>query len=199
MNESLFFSAESLDDVSPNYFQIGNIPVAIEDEAKRRAITNLIFKIAETGKILWRNQGAELFVARTGVDTRFLIQVYSEELDRAGRRAPILCSGKIDDQDEPAKQIFVGITETISFAKEIGRNVDSLHLEAFRSQEFERKLNRWADTFKKRQQTIKIAIGIGIIALVTVVTVAEIRQSKQINSKSPPKLAPSTPNTAQEG
>lgn len=121
----LVFKAQSLDNRSPDHYQIGDELISIEAESRRREITNQISEVALKGKFLFKSKGAEFIIHHS----RFLVQVYSLQLDRAGRRAPILCSGELNRDDNlqfESRNIINAITK---FAARIDRSIEPEHAE----------------------------------------------------------------------
>ncbi len=122
----LNFKAQALDNTSPDHYQIGNECLRDGDLRRRRQVTNMISVVAREGAQFLKADGAELIVD----GSRFLVQVYSEQLDRVGRRAPILCCGeydRIDDLRTGSAAIIQGIH---GFAEKIGRTVETAHIQA---------------------------------------------------------------------
>jgi hypothetical protein len=115
----------------------------------RAEITQIISKVARRGKVIWKDGGAELIVYRSISSGLFLIQAYSEALDQAGRRAPLLCCGEFDGLDNAPKQILEATTAIKNFANEIGRSVDPSHALSFDGPAFRNRLQQWVEGLKK--------------------------------------------------
>nr|WP_294503901.1 hypothetical protein [uncultured Rhodopila sp.] len=151
MIRPLRFKAQALDNTSPDHYQIGDELLTVEDQAQRRQVTNMISEVARNGTPLLKAGGAELIFQHRD----FLAQVYSEQRDHAGRRAPILCCGEFNHSDDP-QAIIQAI---IGFAAKIGRTVDPGHIQAIR--------DKFAKS-KKKSPTLPLAVGIGIALLLAV-------------------------------
>jgi hypothetical protein len=124
MSGPLKFQAQALDNTSPDHYQIGDELLSAEDQARRCQVTDMISEVAREGTPDLQADGAELIVK----GLCFLVQVYSEQLDHAGRRAPILCCGEFSRSDDP-DAIIQAIHD---FAAKIGRTVDPGHIKAIK-------------------------------------------------------------------
>jgi hypothetical protein len=144
----------------------------------RAEITQIISKVARRGKVIWKDGGAELIVYRSISSGLFLIQAYSEALDQAGRRAPLLCCGEFDGLDNAPKQILEATTAIKNFANEIGRSVDPSHALSFDGPAFRNRLQQWVEGLKKRRAT-QVGIGLGMAAFATLLTLAVLKQTSQ--------------------
>ncbi|KPF86310.1 hypothetical protein IP70_08375 [alpha proteobacterium AAP38] len=150
------FKAQALDNTSPDHYQIDNELLTDDDEARCRQVTKAISEVALEGKRSLKADGAELITDRL----RFLVQVYSEQSDRSGRRAPILCCGELDREDDLWAERRVIIDAIQSFAAKIGRTVERRHIQAIEN-ELARK-----EKFKKRQMSFVLLIAAFLTSVV---------------------------------
>ena len=120
MNNQLYFTAQALDNTSSDHYKIGEDILSDNNTVERMAVTELISKITDRGERLILSTEAELLIWRN----LFLIQVYSEQQDVLGRKAPILCCGKLNFIIQPV----IIIQAIQQFAENIGRTVSPLHL-----------------------------------------------------------------------
>lgn len=174
MMGQLSFQAQALDNMSPDHYQIGDELLSAENQTGCIYVANMISEVAREGKSLLKAGGAELTVQRQ----RFLAQVYSEQLDRAGRRAPILCCGEFSRSDDPQ-----AITRAIQgFAAKIGRTVDPGHIQAIRGGLTE---------LKKKSRALPLAVGIGIAVLLAALMLSVQHQRQLSRTQMQGTLVPS--------
>jgi len=182
MTKDFFYKAQSLDNTSPDHYAIGSNLVGEVDDGSRSKITRDISEVARKGKVLWEKNGAELIVYSPNRPKKFIIQVYSEGLDQAGRRAPLLCCGEFDETNSVVEQILLATEGIKVFATKIGRSVDPRHSLSMRESAFRDKLEQWEDDLKKKRRATQVAIAIGTAAIVTILALAIMKQS----NPSPP-------------
>jgi hypothetical protein len=167
MSRPLSFKAQALDNTSPDLYQIGDELLSVEDQARRRQVANMISEVAQEGTHLLKADGAELIVRRPC----FLAQVYSEQLDHAGRQAPILCCGEFSHSDDPQ-----GIIQAIDgFAAKIGRTVDPEHIQAIRDH---------LATLKKKSRVLPLAVGIGIAVLLAALMLSVLHHGRWLRTQT---------------
>ncbi|QCG92717.1 hypothetical protein E6C67_02035 [Azospirillum sp. TSA2s] len=160
MNGPLSFKAQALDNTSPDHYQISDELLPADDQTRRRQVTNQISEVAREGEVLLQANGAELIFHRS----RFLVQVYSEQLDQAGRRAPILCCGEFNSNDEPRAECENLIQAIRGFATKIGRTVEPEHIQAISGR---------LAKLKKKNRTGPLTVGVGIgVLLIALLLVA---------------------------
>ena len=176
MIQDFYYKAQALDNTSPDHYKIGSNLVGEADDRKRSEITRAISEVARKGRVLWENDGAELIVYRPNRPKTFLIQVYSEGLDQAGRCAPLLCCGAFHDVNSIVKEILSATEGVKVFAKEIGRSVDPRHSLSMEEPAFRGKLEQWEDDLKKKRRATQVAIAIGTAAIVTMLALAIMKQ-----------------------
>lgn len=198
MSQDFYYKAQALDNTSPDHYGIGGNLVGETDDGKRSEITRAISEVARKGRVLWENDGAELIVYRPNRPKSFLIQIYSEGLDQAGRRAPLLCCGKFHDTKSIVKEILSATEGLKVFAREIGRSVDPRHSLSMEESAFRGKLEQWEDDLKKKRRTTQVAIAIGTAAIVTMLTIAIMKQSNPSQPSEQKTESRSTSNTTSQ-
>ena len=183
MSGPLSFKAQALDNTSPDHYQIGDEILPDEDHARPRQVTNVISEVARKGTPVLKAGGAELILQ----GPRFLVQVYSVERDRAGRRAPILCCGEFSRSDDP--QAIIQAIER--FAKNIGRTVEPGHIQAIR--------DSLAKLKKSKSPAIPLAVGIGVAVVLAALMMFALHQRRSQRSQMQGTPIPSIRMQTPEG
>ena len=154
MTGKLIFWAQALDNASPDHFEMRGEELLSDDAVRRQEAVSLVSDVVKAGTRIFDAQGVQL----TEDGRHFVVELPSAELDRAGRRAPIVCYGEYGSRvgDTLWASVAVGLDD---FAKRIGRNISPEHFELAR-ESFE--------TLKKKSSTRSLgrAVWIGAAALV---------------------------------
>jgi hypothetical protein len=118
--EKLSFQMQALDNMSHDHYQIGE-ELLSDTDPFRQLVTNTISDVARNGHLVFKSNGAELIIR----GRLFLIQVYANQLDVVGRRAPIICCGEFDKTTN-SPDIIKAIS---AFAEKIGVTARADHLD----------------------------------------------------------------------
>lgn len=117
-NLNLWFRAQSLDNQSPDPVEFNNQRITEEDVGKRQELAQKISKVSLDGTQVF----AEGSHAASLHGNKFLLKTPSDQLDDAGRIAPLLCYGCVPDE-LPVSWSSDVIKAMIGFAERIGRTV----------------------------------------------------------------------------
>tara|TARA_R110000787_G_scaffold86057_11_gene183395 strand:+ start:10340 stop:10822 length:483 start_codon:yes stop_codon:yes gene_type:complete len=124
MNASLCFKAQSLDNTSPDHYQIGTDLLTDNDTIRRQEIADKIADIMRQRSFPLKSNGAELILYRR----KFLAQVHAVQTDEAERRAPIICIGEFDQKRASRADVQCVIQALEDFAAKINRTIEPEHI-----------------------------------------------------------------------
>lgn len=117
-NLALSFRAQRLDNQDPDHMEIDQYSLAEEDVAKRQELARKISEVSLRGSEVFPEGSHAAFL----LDNKFLLKTPSDQLDEAGRIAPIICYGRVPD--EPPESWPGDVVEALTtFAGRIGRTV----------------------------------------------------------------------------
>jgi len=128
MTGNLVYWAQALDNASPDHINLRGKELSPEDAIRRQEAVSLVSSVARLGSRIFSEGGVQL----TQKGSRFVVEVHSEQLDQAGRIAPIICCGEYDARIDEA--FGATVADCINdFAHSIGRTVRREHLDITRS------------------------------------------------------------------
>ena len=117
-NISLSFRAQRLDNQDPDHMEIGQYSLAEEDVAERQELAQKISEVSLHGSEVFPEGSHVAFL----LNDKFLLKTPSDQLDDAGRIAPIITYGCVPD--EPPESWPDDVVEALTaFAGRIGRTV----------------------------------------------------------------------------
>lgn len=158
MKRNFTFWAQSLDNVSPDHFEIDGQPLADSDVAGRQGVVTQIARIAEKGAMVFQEGGVSLTVSRDGC----VVEAYSNLPDQAGRIAPIVGLIKVDYRPSPS--LGDAVSEAMrSFALSIGRDLKAGHDELVR--------NAFSVKFARRGTRFPAWVVLAIITFIVIALV----------------------------
>ena len=161
-NLDLAFRAQKLDNQNPDHMELDQRPLAEEDVTERQKLARQISEVSLRGSQVFSEGHHVAFL----LDDKFLLDTPSDQLDDAGRIAPIICYGRVPEpplaswSDEVVKAV-------VGFAERIGRTISP------KSQEIAgRGVNAiFAETQKEKSGmhvTGKALWGAGVLLIVSV-------------------------------
>jgi hypothetical protein len=154
--EKISFKMQALDNRSPDHYQIGEELLPANDPLLQFVVAT-ISDVARNGHLVFKSDGAELIIH----GRLFLIQVYANQLDVAGRRAPIICCGEFD-KTTTSPDIIKAIS---MFAEKVGVTARADHLDAIGTVLVGEVLDAKDKANKLRSLKIGAAVLAGIGAL----------------------------------
>jgi hypothetical protein len=116
MIKKLVYGAQALDNASPDHINLRGEELLPEDTMRRQEAVSLVSNVVKSGSLIFNEGGVQLTEDGHG----FVVEVPSEQLDQAGRTAPIVCYGEYDARIDKAFRAFVA-TGINDFAHRIGR------------------------------------------------------------------------------
>ena len=127
MTEKFIYWAQALDNASPDHIDMRGEALSPDDAVRRQEAVSLVSGVVKAGSRIFDQRGVQL----TEDGRHFVVEVPSAERDRAGRTAPIVCSGDYDSTvgDALGNSVAFGLDD---FAKRIGRNILPEHFELAR-------------------------------------------------------------------
>ena len=123
-NLALSFRAQSLDNQSPDPVEVDNQRLTEEDVAQRQELAQKISKVSLDGTRVF-SKGSH---AASLHGNEFLLKTPSDQLDDAGRTAPLLCYGCVPDEP-PASWSGDVVKAMVGFAERIGRTISATRQE----------------------------------------------------------------------
>ena len=90
-NLDLSFRAQRLDNQDPDYMELNQKRLAEEDVTERQKLARQISEVSLGGSQVF----SEGYHAAFLLDDKFLLDTPSDQLDEAGRIAPIICYGRV--------------------------------------------------------------------------------------------------------
>ena len=117
---NLWFRAQSLDNQSPDPVEFNNQRITEEDVGKRQELAQKTSKVSLDGTRVF----AEGSHTASLHGNKFLLKTPSDQLDDAGRIAPLLCYGCVPDEP-PASWSSDVIKAMVGFAERIGRTISA--------------------------------------------------------------------------
>lgn len=117
-NLALSFSAQSLDNQSLDPIEVNSHLLAEDELTARQKFAKKISEVSLNGAEVFSEGSHTAFL----YSDKFLLETPSDQLDNAGRIAPILCFGHVPD--EPPKSWSSDVVNAmVGFAGRIGRTV----------------------------------------------------------------------------
>lgn len=149
--------AQSLDNSSPDHFEVRGEELAVEDSIRRQAAVSSVSSVIKTGMRVYDRGGVVL----TADAHHFVLEVRSAERDRAGRAAPIVCHGEYQSGhvDALAASAALSIDD---FARRIGRTLEPEHVQLAR--------DCFGALKKKTTRILVMRIGMGALVFIVLAT-----------------------------
>ena len=158
-NLALSFSAQSLDNQSLDPVEVNSHLLAEEEVTERRNLTEKISEVALNGAEVFSEGSHTAFL----LGNKFLLEASSDQLDNAGRIAPILCYGHVPDKPSESWSGDV-VNAMAGFAGRIGRTVsDDSRKVARRSVE---AILEIVKKNRRRRKMVRGAVGVLIVLAV---------------------------------
>ena len=117
-NLDMSFRAQSLDNQAPDPMELNRHPLTEEDVAERQELARQISEVSLRGAEVFSEEAHAAFL----LDDKFLLDTPSDQLDDAGRIAPIICYGRVPESP-PASWSSDVVKSVVGFAERIGRTV----------------------------------------------------------------------------
>jgi len=117
-NMTLSFRAQRLDNKDPDHMEVGHHLLAADNMAERQKLAQDISKISIDGFKVFSDRYHTAFL----LSGKFLLKTPSDQLDNAGRVAPIITYGSVPD-DVPKNWPNDVVAELTGFAGRIGRTI----------------------------------------------------------------------------
>lgn len=155
MTADFSYWAQALDNSSPDHIVLQGKNTSPEDDARRKEVVRLISSVVKHGVQIIENSSLSLTV-----DSRhFVIEIQSTERDIAGRIAPLICHGELDESkfNTLGESVFEGLS---IFAKNIGRKISSNYSKLIQDAFMELKKKR------KRKAHVKILFLVGLASAI---------------------------------
>ena len=160
-NFTLSFYAQSLDDRSPDHVGVNNR--LLTEDAECQDLAQKISEVSLNGDEVFSRHWHSAFL----LDNKFLLETPSDQLDDAGRIAPILCHGHVPDKP-PVSWASDVVSAMVRFAERIERTVSD------ESQEMARRgVEAILEAQKKNQPRMRRKM-LGVVALLIVLGVVSI-------------------------
>ena len=121
-NPGLSFRAQRLDNQDPDHMEIDQYSLSEEDVAERLNLARKISEVSLKGSQAFSEGYHTAFLRYNKKLLWFLLKTPSDQLDNAGRIAPIITYGRVPD--EPSESWPGDVVEALNaFAERIGRTV----------------------------------------------------------------------------
>ena len=117
-NRDMSFRAQSLDNQAPDPMELNQRPLSEVDVAERQELARQISEISLRGSEVFSEDSHAAFL----LDDKFLLDTPSDQLDDAGRIAPIVCYGRVPEPP-PASWSGHVVKAVVGFAERIGRTI----------------------------------------------------------------------------
>ena len=158
-NLVLSFSAQSLDNQSLDPVEVNSRLLAEEEMTERRNLAQKISEVALNGSELFSEGSHSAFL----YGDEFLLQTPSDQLDNAGRIAPLLCYGHVPAEPSESWSDDV-VNAMVGFAERIGRTISDDSQKVARHGvvailEMKKKIRR-------RRKMVRGAVGVLIVLAV---------------------------------
>ncbi len=114
----LSFRAQSLDNQSPDPAEINNRRLTEENVDERQELAQKISRVSLDGTQVF-SEGSHVVSLH---HDEFLLKTPSDQLDDAGRTAPLLCYGHVPEDPQESWPSEV-VTAVVGFAERIGRTI----------------------------------------------------------------------------
>jgi hypothetical protein len=162
VTEEFTFWAQPLDNSSPDHIAVRGEALSADDSKGRQHAVSLVSNVMKRGTSIFKMDGVQL----TADEHHFVLEVPSDQRDKSGRIAPIVCYGNYDSTVGGAleKLVPAGLDD---FAKRIGRSLQGGQLELAR---------RSFEDLKKKASTRRLVrvIGYGAAAFIVLALAALI-------------------------
>jgi len=159
-NLALSFLAQRLDNQDPAHMELNQRPLAEGNVAERQELARQISEVSIDGSQVFSEESHAAFL----LADKFLLDTPSEELDDAGRIAPIICYGRVPETP-PVSWSSDVIKAVVGFAERIGRTVSPENREIAR-----RGVDAIsAEAQKKRKRHVMVRNllwGLGVLVIV---------------------------------
>ncbi len=157
-NLTLSFRAQRLDNQDPDHMEIDQYSLAEDDVTERQELARKISEVSLHGFEVFPKGSHAAFL----LNDKFLLKAPSDQLDEAGRIAPIICYGRVPD--DPPESWSGDVVEALNaFAEGIGRTVSKKNAKVAR-RALEAVLNK-----KRRDSIRRKALWTVVVAIVLVV------------------------------
>ena len=117
-NLDMSFRAQSLDNQAPDPMELNQRPLAEEDVAERQELARQISEVSLCGSEVFSEESHAAFL----LGDKFLLDTPSDQLDDAGRIAPIICYGRVPKLLSESWSSDV-VKAVVGFAERIGRTI----------------------------------------------------------------------------
>ena len=156
----LSFRAQRLDNQDPDHMEIDQYSLSEEDVAKRQKLARKISEVSLNGSQAFSDGYHTAFLLKD----EFLLKTPSDQLDDAGRIAPIITYGRVPD--DPSESWPRDVVKALTaFAGRIGRTVcKENETVAQRAMEAVIKKNRRDSIRRKALWTVVVAIILVVIS-----------------------------------
>lgn len=127
MTENLVYWAQALDNTSPDHIYLRGDELHPTDAGRRQEAVSLVSSVIKSGSRIFSDKGVLL----TKDDDRFVLEVPSQQLDRVGRIAPIVCCGEYgaNIDDSFVENVIAGIEK---FTSDIERTIRPAEIETMK-------------------------------------------------------------------
>ena len=119
-NLALSFLAQRLDNQDPTHMELNQRPLAEGNVAERQELARQVSEVSIDGSQVFSEESHAAFL----LDDKFLLETPSDQLDDAGRIAPIICYGRVPETP-PVSWSSDVVKAVVEFAERIGRTVSA--------------------------------------------------------------------------
>ena len=162
-NLALSFRAQRLDNQDPDHMELYQHPLAEEDVAERQKLARQISKVSLDGSQVFSEGSHAAFL----LDDKFLLETPSDELDDAGRIAPIVCYGRVPEPP-PASWSGDVVKAVVGFAERIGWKV-SAESQEVAGHGVDAILEEAQKKSRMRAMVGKVLWGVGVLVIILAV------------------------------
>ena len=155
--DKLSFRAQSLDNQTTDPMEVNGHFLAKEEVTERQDLAKKISEVSSNGTLVFSQDSHATFLH----GDKFLLKTPSDQLDDAGRIAPILCYGLVKPSESWADDVVNAI---VGFAGRIGRTIsDDKQKVARRGVEAILEIEK---KNRRRRKMVRRAVGVLIVLVV---------------------------------